>query len=66
MPESPLGGEVADLEAAGRSGVVEYLLEDVRKRYEARVEDYGEERMQALERFLLLNAIDGKWKDHLY
>ena len=29
-------------------------------------ETYGEERMAHLERFLVLNSIDNKWKEHLY
>ena len=42
------------------------LLEDVQSRYEERKAELGEEALRGLERFLVLNAIDTKWKDHLY
>ncbi len=54
------------LEQGGISRAAESLLADYRKRYEDRVEDYGDERMHALERFLVLNAIDNRWKEHLF
>jgi preprotein translocase subunit SecA len=43
------------------------LLSDRAKEiYRERREKVGPERMQALERFLLLQTIDDKWKDHLH
>jgi preprotein translocase subunit SecA len=54
------------LEQAGINGCAPYMLEDFRKCYTARVEKYGDETMMGLERFLLLNSIDTKWKEHLY
>lgn len=42
------------------------VLEAVDARYAARCEELGEELVQRVEQYLLLNAIDGKWKDHLY
>jgi len=35
------------------------------ERYAEREESLGAERMRGLERFLLLNTIDSRWKDHL-
>jgi preprotein translocase subunit SecA len=37
----------------------------LKDRYVEREESLGAERMRALERFLLLNTIDSRWKDHL-
>ena len=34
--------------------------------YRGRRDDYGAERMAPLERYLLLQTIDDKWKDHLH
>ena len=36
------------------------------ERYDAREEELGEELMGALERFLLLQIIDERWREHLY
>ncbi len=41
-------------------------LEAVHTRYEERREELGEELAQRVEQYLLLNAIDSKWKDHLH
>jgi len=37
-----------------------------RARYGEREAHFGAERMRAIERYLLLESIDEKWKDHLY
>ena len=54
------------LEKAGINGSAPFMLQDFRAKYVERVEKYGNETMQALERFLMLNSIDTKWKEHLY
>ena len=59
-------GTGEELAEVGLSHVAEPLLADANQRYEARVEELGDDAMKQLERFLLLNAIDAKWKDHLY
>src|SRR4051794_26643330 len=43
-------------ELAGRAGAL----------YEAREQELGDELMRALERFLLLQIIDNRWREHLY
>ncbi|MBC8327745.1 MAG: preprotein translocase subunit SecA [Planctomycetes bacterium] len=53
-------------ERAGISAVGELLLADIEARLERRHEELGAEQTRELLRFLLLNAIDSKWKDHLY
>ncbi|MDA1267105.1 MAG: SEC-C metal-binding domain-containing protein, partial [Planctomycetota bacterium] len=42
------------------------VLEAIDARYAERCEELGEELVARVEQYLLLNAIDGKWKDHLY
>ena len=49
-----------------RSQLVETILEEAMRRYDAREESLGEELMGALERFLLLQTIDERWREHLF
>src|SRR4051812_41818145 len=49
-----------------REELVELLVEDAMKMYDAREEELGDELMRALERYLLLQVIDNKWREHLY
>ncbi|HEX5924599.1 MAG TPA: preprotein translocase subunit SecA [Baekduia sp.] len=49
-----------------REELVEMLVDDGQRLYSAREEELGEELMRALERYLLLQIIDNKWREHLY
>jgi preprotein translocase subunit SecA len=49
-----------------REELVELLVDDALRLYDAREEELGEELMRALERYLLLQIIDNKWREHLY
>jgi preprotein translocase subunit SecA len=49
-----------------REELVEVLIEDAQRLYGVREEELGEELMRALERYLLLQIIDNKWREHLY
>jgi preprotein translocase subunit SecA len=49
-----------------RQELVELLVDDAQRLYSAREEELGEELMRALERYLLLQIIDNKWREHLY
>ena len=42
------------------------LLARARIRYDEREGKFGPDRMRAIERYLILSAIDEKWKDHLH
>jgi preprotein translocase subunit SecA len=42
------------------------LVEDAHDLYQEREEELGEELMRALERYLLLEIIDQRWREHLY
>ncbi|OGW86206.1 MAG: preprotein translocase subunit SecA [Omnitrophica bacterium RIFCSPHIGHO2_02_FULL_46_11] len=43
----------------------EEITEQVKAAYRARNEKFGPERMHFLERYVMLQVIDAKWKDHL-
>ncbi|QEC47749.1 preprotein translocase subunit SecA [Baekduia soli] len=49
-----------------RDELVQVLTADAMEYYERREEELGEELMRALERYLLLQIIDNKWREHLY
>ena len=49
-----------------REELIEALTEEGVALYDAREEELGEELMRALERYLLLQIIDNRWREHLY
>jgi preprotein translocase subunit SecA len=49
-----------------REELVELLQTDALALYERREQELGDELMRALERYLLLQIIDNKWREHLY
>ncbi|MEA2333236.1 MAG: preprotein translocase subunit SecA [Thermoleophilaceae bacterium] len=53
-------------EGEGREGLVEKLRADVVDAYNEREQELGEELMRALERFMLLQIIDERWREHLH
>src|SRR5213079_2736698 len=55
-----------DREAIDREELKRMLVEDAQKLYAEREEELGEELMRALERYLLLQIIDQRWREHLY
>src|SRR5579863_6497894 len=46
--------------------LVSMVTEDAIRQYDAREAELGEELMHALERFLLLQIIDERWREHLH
>jgi len=46
--------------------IEEELIKLLHRAYDEREREVGEEQMRRIERFLLLERIDSKWKDHLY
>jgi preprotein translocase subunit SecA len=64
----PLELDEADLdpETADRAMLVDHVSEVAKQRYDAREQALGEELMGALERFLLLQIIDERWREHLF
>jgi preprotein translocase subunit SecA len=63
----PVSYEPDDVaEGEGREQFVEKLREDVVDAYNDREQELGEELMRALERFMLLQIIDNRWREHLH
>jgi len=61
-----LGREDLDSETTDRNALSERIVEMAIERYNAREQALGEELMGALERFLLLQTIDERWREHLF
>jgi len=63
------GLAVADLgvdwETVNRPQLETVLSDGAAAHYEARAENFGEEELVRLEKFLLLDTVDRQWKDHL-
>jgi preprotein translocase subunit SecA len=63
----PLSYELDDVkEGSDREALIEDLRKDVVDAYNEREEDLGAELMRALERFMLLQIIDERWREHLH
>jgi preprotein translocase subunit SecA len=60
------GHEEIDRSTVDRDQLKSLLIEDAHKLYAEREGDLGDELMRALERFLLLQIIDQRWREHLY
>ncbi|HEV7163431.1 MAG TPA: preprotein translocase subunit SecA [Solirubrobacteraceae bacterium] len=61
-----IGSEDLDAETVDRNSLSESIVNTAMERYEARQQSLGEELMGALERFLLLQIIDERWREHLF
>jgi preprotein translocase subunit SecA len=61
-----LGAQELDPERVEPNALTEQLSELALERYGAREAELGEELMRALERFILLEIIDERWREHLY
>jgi preprotein translocase subunit SecA len=64
-PVSFGAAEVA-AESMSRDELTERLTADAVTLYDRREQELGEELMRALERYLLLQIIDQRWREHLY
>ena len=54
-----------DLDGLDRQGLADEFTEEICKRYEAKAEEVGVERMRYTERMIMLQLLDQQWKDHL-
>jgi preprotein translocase subunit SecA len=61
-----LGKEDLDSETVDRTVLGERIVTTAMELYDAREQALGEELMGALERFLLLQIIDERWREHLF
>jgi len=64
----PVGLDLEEMDPnnADRAGLIAELREDIAEAYGDREEELGEELMRALERFMLLQIIDERWREHLH
>jgi len=58
--------EVVDKNLDDMDALLEALEEKVQEQLNRREQEFGPERMQYLVRYILLQVIDMKWKEHLY
>jgi preprotein translocase subunit SecA len=61
-----IGPQEMTPEAIDRAHLGERLVEQAMERYDAREQEFGEELMGQLERYLLLQIIDERWREHLF
>jgi preprotein translocase subunit SecA len=61
-----LGDEDLDRDTVDRNALTDRIVEEALTRYKAREDSLGTELMEALERFLLLQTIDERWREHLF
>jgi preprotein translocase subunit SecA len=54
-----------DLEQISRDALIEEFQADARDEYEAKEEEFGSELMRELERFVVLQVVDVRWREHL-
>jgi len=48
-----------------REALIEDFQTDAQERYEAKQEEFGAELLRELERFVILNVVDTRWREHL-
>jgi preprotein translocase subunit SecA len=64
------GGEITSAElredkVTERAALVEEFTEDMREEYEGKEEELGSDLMRELERFVILQVVDTRWREHL-
>jgi preprotein translocase subunit SecA len=64
----PIGVSLSELDpqSSNREEIVSILAEDALAAYDRREEELGAELMRYLERQILLQIIDNRWREHLY
>src|SRR5919106_91131 len=55
-----------DLESVTYEDVIATFVQDAEEVYERREQELGPESMRQIERLVLLNVIDNRWREHLY
>jgi preprotein translocase subunit SecA len=54
-----------ELEEISRESLIEEFQEDALDEYKAKEEEFGSELMRELERFIVLQVVDMRWREHL-
>ena len=60
--------EINDLEEYKSYGIEEYadkLFEDIKAKYEEKEKDLGSELMREIEKYVLFEVVDNRWREHL-
>jgi preprotein translocase subunit SecA len=57
--------EPDELRSLGREELVAEFQDDARDAYEAKEEQFGPELMREIERYLVLQVVDSRWREHL-
>ncbi len=60
------GKESIDVTSITQEELIDRLTESAQARYEEREKEFGEELIRDLERLVMLEVIDNKWREHLY
>ena len=60
-----LKATIPDIENLNHDQLADELMEKVRERYDDKEKLFGEQTLRWLERHILLDIVDGQWKDHL-
>jgi preprotein translocase subunit SecA len=58
--------ELLERQRMDQTELIDLVTADAIRQYDAREAEFGEELMRALERFLLLQIIDERWREHLH
>src|SRR3954454_6283850 len=66
MYQVDFGADELDRSALDRNELKRMLTDDAMALYDERESELGEELMRALERYLVLQIIDQRWREHLY
>ena len=61
----PIAIEPDELEGLSREEVIEEFVDDALDAYEKKEEDLGSQLMREVERFLVLQVVDARWREHL-
>jgi len=61
-----LGSQKETLKGMGQEDIKDLIFKGLTDSYTRREEEIGVEQMRHIERMLLMQTIDAKWKDHLY
>jgi preprotein translocase subunit SecA len=59
------GVVLEEIEGQDREAIVEEFLEDALDAYEEREEEWGEEIARQVERYVILQVVDARWREHL-
>ena len=65
LDKGELSYDVNALERLTKKGLVEELYERAEKKYQAREEEVGSDKMREIERIILLQVVDKNWIEHL-